>query len=121
MDSYVESAKNQIAENVYITFKEIIDGIQNNNYIQNYLAIQCLFEVFAGIGKVKMEVPLFKMISSYANKYRSTSQLEKHPSWVVEVDKIFKACKVRKELDVESVINDMVNLGADEIALLEEK
>lgn len=27
MDSYVESAKNQIAENVYITFKEIIDGM----------------------------------------------------------------------------------------------
>lgn len=68
-----------------------------------------------------MEVPLFKMISSYANKYRSASQLENHPTWAIEVDKIFKACKVRKELDVESVINDMVNLGADEIALLEEK
>ena len=70
-----------------------------------------MFEVFGYIGKVKSEVPLYKMISAYANKYRSAKMLESHPEWCVEVNKLYKASVTRRKIDVDAIIDDMIGLS----------
>ena len=89
--------------------------------MQNGLALDCLFEVLGGISKVKTEVPLYKLIASYAAKYRSNTWLSKKPTWVTAVNKIFKAAKIRGDIEVEHVLEDIINLPPDNIQLLEER
>ena len=66
------------------------------NHVLNYFAFNCLCSVFGGIAKVKWDNPLYKLISSYAAKYKSDAYLIKHISWMVEVNKIYRAAKIRK-------------------------
>lgn len=67
--------------------------------------------MFSYIGKVKSEVPLYKMISAYANKYRNAKMLESHPEWCAEVNKLYKASVTRRKIDVDAIIDDMIGLS----------
>lgn len=88
------------------------------NHVLNYFAFNCLCSVFGGISKVKWDNPLYKLISSYAAKYKSDAYLIKHTTWMIEVNKIYRAAKIRGSIHVADVIQDMIGLNDNQVAIL---